>query len=128
MNYDEAVAAGLFDAVAPDSASLRNVAMDLIVKLRGAGAKSPMQRRDGSPWRWIGRPDVAASVMKALDSVRHELPNTEAAAAVAAAVEAGLTRGWKAALEVEQRELVRLRHTPPAKAALEAFFARSAKK
>ncbi|MFO0833513.1 MAG: enoyl-CoA hydratase-related protein [Phycisphaerales bacterium] len=128
MNYDEAVVAGLFDAVAPDAASLRNVACDLIVKLRGTGAKSPMQRRDGSPWRWIGRPEAAAGAMKALDSVRHELPQTEAAAAVAGAVEAGLTRGWKTALEVEQRELVRLRHTAPAKAALEAFFARSAKK
>ncbi|MCC6970152.1 MAG: enoyl-CoA hydratase/isomerase family protein [Phycisphaerales bacterium] len=128
MTFDEAVAAGLFDAVAPDAASLRNVACDLIVKLRGTGAKSPMQRRDGSPWRWIGRTEVAAGVMKSLDSVRHELPQTEAAAAVAGAVEAGLTRGWKTALEVEQRELVRLRHTAPAKAALEAFFARSAKK
>lgn len=128
MNHDEAVAAGLFDAVAPDAASLRNVACDLIVKLRGSGAKSPVQRRDGAPWRWIGRTDVAAGVMKALDSVRHDLPQTEAAAAVAGAVEAGLTRGWKTALEVEQRELVRLRHTAPAKAALEAFFARSAKK
>lgn len=128
MMYDEAVAAGLFDAVAPDAASLRGVAADLVVKLRGAGARSPVQRRDGAPWRWIGRPEVAAGVMKALDTVRPELPKTEAAAAVAGAVEAGLTRGWRAALEVEQRELVRLRHTAPAKAALEAFFARSAKK
>lgn len=128
MTFDEAVGAGLFDAVAPDAASLRGAAADLIVKLRAAGARSPMQRRDGAPWRWIGRTEVAAGVMKALDSMRHELPQTEAAAAVTGAVEAGLTRGWKAALEVEQRELVRLRHTAPAKAALEAFFARSAKK
>lgn len=128
MTYDEAVSAGLFDAVAPDAASLRTAAMDLVVKLRGAGAKSPVQRRDGTPWRWIGRPEVAAGVMKALDLTRHDLPKNEAAAAVANAVDAGLTRGWNAALEVEQRELVRLRHTAPARAALEAFFARSAKK
>jgi enoyl-CoA hydratase/carnithine racemase len=128
MTYDEAVSAGLFDAVAPDAASLRSAAMDLIVTLRGAGARSPVQRRDGSPWRWIGRPEVAAGVMKALDSTRHDLPKNDAATAVANAVEAGLTRGWNAALEVEQRELVRLRHSAPAKAALEAFFARSAKK
>lgn len=128
MTYDEAVSAGLFDAVAPDAASLRTAAMDLVVKLRGAGAKSPVQRRDGAPWRWIGRPEVAAGVMKALDLTRHDLPKNEAAAAVANAVDAGLTRGWNAALEVEQRELVRLRHTAPARAALEAFFARSAKK
>ncbi len=128
MTYDEAVSAGLFDAVAPDAASLRTAAMDLVVKLRGAGARSPVQRRDGAPWRWIGRPDVAAGVMKALDLTRHDLPKNEAAAAVANAVDAGLTRGWNAALEVEQRELVRLRHTAPARAALEAFFARSAKK
>lgn len=131
MTYDEAADAGLFDAIAPDAGSLRAIAADKVVKLRSAAnltCPAPAARRDGSPWRWIGRPEVAAGVMKALDSTRHELPATEAAAAVASAVDAGLTRGWKAALELEQRELVRLRHTAPAKTALEAFFARSAKK
>ncbi|HRJ49114.1 MAG TPA: hypothetical protein PKU91_01180 [Phycisphaerales bacterium] len=45
--------------------------------------------------------------------------------AVFEAVEAGLTRGWTAALEVERHHLVRLRHLPAARSALAAFFARS---
>jgi hypothetical protein len=47
---------------------------------------------------------------------------------VAEAIDAGLTKGWHAAIETEQRHLVALRHAPEAKAALKAFFEKSAKR
>jgi enoyl-CoA hydratase/carnithine racemase len=122
MLFDEAVAAGLFDAVAPSADRLLATAMEWL-----AAQKKPSRDRDDAPRRWIGRPDHAGATLSALDRIKPELPGTEAAAAVREAVEAGLTRGWEAALEVERRQLVRLRHTPAAKASLESFFAKSKK-
>lgn len=122
MMFDVAVKAGFFDRVAESADGLIAAALAVLVEMRAVPLK-----RDGMPRRWIGRPACAAAALKGLDSVRADLPNTEAAAAVALAVDAGLTRGWAAALEVERKELVRLRHTGPAKAALEAFFAKSKK-
>lgn len=118
MTFDEAVAAGLFDRVAATSADLIATAKAWVVEQRRA-------ERDGSPLRWIGRGRFAASVLAALDAVRPELPATAAASAVADAVDVGLSRGYPAALECERKHLVRLRHTPGARAALEAFFAKS---
>jgi hypothetical protein len=46
---------------------------------------------------------------------------------VLACIRIGLDRGWEAGLDAERENLVRLRGTPEAKAAIEAFFARSAK-
>jgi len=121
MTFDEAVAARLFERVATDQADLIPAARQLCLELRGS------VKRDGAPKKWIGRPDRARAVLDAIDSVRPDLPKTEAATAVAEAVEAGLSRGWEAALTVERRRLIQLRHTPAAKAALEAFFAKSKK-
>lgn len=121
MMFDEAVKVGFFDRVATSAEDLITTALGVVVQMRGTPLK-----RDGSPRNWIGRGSHQA-VLRAFDSVRAELPNTEAAASVALAVDAGLTRGWEAALRVEREQLVRLRHTAPAKAALEAFFAKSKK-
>lgn len=120
MGYDQAVQAGLFDAIAPDADSLLATAK--------AWVASPNRKRkssDGQPLRWIGRPSWAGGVLSALDRVKADLPDTASARAVARAVDAGLSRGWEAACAVEREELVRLRHTPEAKKALEAFFAKS---
>jgi 3-hydroxyacyl-CoA dehydrogenase len=124
MNYDEAVAAGLFDAIAPSAEELLGTAKAWLLSARRYGRAE----RTGEPTKWIGRPGRAALVLEVLDAMRIDLPQTEAAGAVIAAVDAGLTRGWDAALKTERKELVRLRHTPVAKAAIEAFFAKSAKK
>ncbi len=121
MTFDEAAAARLFERVAKDQGDLIPAARQLCLELRGG------MKPDGAPRKWIGRPDRARAALDALDSVRAELPKTESAGAVAEAVDAGLTRGWNAALSVERRRLVQLRHTPTAKAALEAFFAKSRK-
>lgn len=123
MTFDEAAKAGLFDRVAHTPGELLTTAFAQIAELR-----PQPRRRDGAPRRWIGRPDRAAAALRALDSIRNELPTTDSAAAVAEAVNGGLTRGWAAATEVERRQLVRIRHTPAARTALEAFFAKSAPK
>jgi 3-hydroxyacyl-CoA dehydrogenase/enoyl-CoA hydratase/3-hydroxybutyryl-CoA epimerase/enoyl-CoA isomerase len=123
LRFDEAVEAGLFDEVV--------VADDLLeaCKRRLAGAAGVTRHdRDGAPRRWIGRTDIAPGVLAAFDSIRDELGETGPAAAVAEAVDAGLTKGWHAAIETEQRHLVALRHAPAAKAALKAFFEKSGKR
>lgn len=123
MLFEQARDANLFDEVAGSSAELLTTAKDWIVR-----AASGRTVRDGAPLRWIGRPGVSAKVGEALSRTRMELTMTVPSAAVFEAADAGLARGWKAALEVEQHQLVRLRHTASAKAALAAFFAKSAPK
>ncbi len=120
MMFDEARAAGLFDAVAESADQLVPRAKAWILS-----AQRQYSRRDGVPARWIGRPNWAAKTLEAFDGVKVGLPTTPSARAVARAVEAGLTRGWQAALQVERDELVQLRHTPEATSALDAFFAKS---
>jgi len=119
MTFPEAEKAGLFDRVAPSPDQLLATAMSWVVERRARKVE-----RTGEPLRWNGRPDRAASVLKALDQVRPDLPKSDSAAAVAAAVDAGLSRGWTAAVESERKSLVKLRHTPAAKTALAAFFAK----
>jgi enoyl-CoA hydratase len=121
LTFTEAHGLGLFDHVAATPGDLIPAALNYIAEKSRAGRVE----RDGAPLRWIGRPSCAASVINALGEVRSELPRTESAAAVLAAIDAGLSRGWQAALEVERRELTRLRHTPPAKTALTAFLTKS---
>lgn len=119
MTFTEAAQAGLFDRVAPSPAALIQTAMEWVAERRGR-----KHERTGEPLRWIGRPDRAPAVLTALDRVKPDLPRSDASAAVAAAVDAGLSRGWTAAVESERKSLVKLRHTPAAKAALAAFFAK----
>jgi enoyl-CoA hydratase len=120
LMFDEARDAGLFDGVAPNPGELLPAALAWL-----SGRIGRRVERDGAPLRWIGRPECAAAVLEALDSVKSELPGTESAAAVVEAVDAGLSQGWEAAVAVERRQLVRLRHTTEGKEALAAFFARS---
>ncbi len=119
MVFTDAEKAGLFDRIAPSTDTLIETAMSWVVERRARKSE-----RTGEPMKWIGRPDRAAATLKALDQVKSELPRTDAAAAVVAAVDAGLSRGWTAAVESERKSLVKLRHTPAAKASLAAFFAK----
>ena len=119
MTFPEAEKAGLFDRVAPSPDQLLATAMSWVVERRARKVE-----RTGEPLRWNGRPDRAASVLKALDQVKPDLPKSDSAAAVATAVDIGLSRGWTAAVESERKSLVKLRHTPAAKTALAAFFAK----
>jgi enoyl-CoA hydratase/carnithine racemase len=124
MMYDEAQTGGLFDAVAPDASTLIDAAKSWLVN-QPARTRDD---RDGAPFRWIGRPGTRARVFAALEQVRDAIVTTGPGKAVALAVDAGLSKGWDAALEVEQRELVRLRSAPEGKAAIAAFFEKAAKK
>jgi enoyl-CoA hydratase/carnithine racemase len=120
MKYDEAVDAGVFDTACDNPGELRRMAAAWVAD-RAAG-KLP---RDGAPSVWIGRGERASSVFEALEQTRPDLPKTEAAEAVADCVDAGLAGGWPAAIKRERDHLVRLRHTPEAKEAIAAFFAKS---
>lgn len=124
LTFDEAQEAGLFDVVAESASELEQTAKAWIADRARAGKVE----RDGAPSRWIGRTGVASAALTALDEVKPDLPETGAAAAVVDAVNAGLTRGWKAALETERRHLVRLRSSPEGAAAIKAFFEKSAAK
>lgn len=124
MTFNEAHASGLFDSVAPDASTLINAAKSWLV----SQPARTREDRDGAPFRWIGRPGTRARVLAALDQVRDAIVQTGPGKAVALAVDAGLTKGWAAALEVEQRELVKLRSSPEGKAAIASFFERAAKK
>lgn len=138
MNFEEARAAGVFDAVADSPEALLSTAKRWLRSQKSPGRSG----RDGAPRRWIGRMEPASgpnrpgpsAVLAALEAVQAEnvgvpayAPGTPAAA-VLGAINAGLTQGWAAALAFERRELVRLRNTPAGKDAIAAFFAKSAKK
>lgn len=116
MPYPQAADAGLFDLIAQDASGLRPLAADWI---RGQG---PAPTRDGAPHRWIGR--NPAPVREALAAVEGDLPDTGPARSVADTVGVGLDQGWPAALQCERDHLVRLRHEPAGKAAIEAFFSK----
>jgi len=124
MNFDEAREAGLFDAVAEPASDLLPAAKRWVAERAEAGGIE----RDGAPSRWIGRVGVASRVAEALETERGNLEPAGPGRAVCEAVDAGLSRGWEAALETERSHLVRLRHTEEAKSAVEAFFAKSGKK
>ncbi len=115
---------GLIDRMAASQGDLLDTAAAWLVENRAIVGS----RRDGEPSRWIGRSAVKAAAAKALLDVQERLPATQAARACAGAVAAGLERGWQGALEVERRELNRLRHTPEGAAAIRAFFDKSTRK
>lgn len=120
MTDADARAAGLFDQWVDDPARLTDAAVAWVA------ARGPTLR-DGAPSRWIGRPDVFGAVRGATERMAEVTSSTQAAAAVLDCVHVGLDRGWDKACAAERAHLVRLRHTPEAKAAIESFFARSKK-
>lgn len=127
LTFDQAASAGVFDAVAASPGELIQTAARWL-QSPGARAGATRSNRDGAPARWNGRMGRAPRVLEALDQVRPELPKTAAGAAVADCVNIGLTQGWAAAIAAERRHLVRLRHTPEARGAITAFFAKSGAK
>jgi hypothetical protein len=58
----------------------------------------------------------------ALAAARAEVPASEHADACFDCVRTGFTSGWDAAVAAERTHLVRLRHTPAARAKLSAFL------
>lgn len=122
MNFEEAKTAGLFDAVAETPDGLMAAAKGWLKAERERWRAGKRPARDGAPSRWIGRPGRGAAVMSGLERVRLELTYTDAAEAVFQAVDKGLVEGWEAGIACEREQLVRLRGTPGARAAITAFF------
>ena len=118
FTFDEAVAANLFTKVV-EPASLFDVAKQHVA--------SEKTTHGGTPDLWGQLPAQRSATVKALDSIRHELPKTPAAMAVVDALDIGLTRTYLDALDAERKHLVRLRHTPQAREALSNFFAKTKK-
>lgn len=137
MMVDEARAGGLFDAWSSDPSQLLDTAKRWVAER----AALPQFQRDGAPLHWIGRTaqaeftgrrEVAKQALAALESLQQEnAPALEEGGSVAAvldAVNAGLSKGWPAALETERRHLIRLRGTPKGREAIAGFFAKAAGK
>ncbi len=130
MMYEEAVSAGVFDRVAPSASELLATAKQWVMEHRskmGQAGPGGIPRRDGAPSRWIGRPGIKANVLAGLATVGEEGLQGEPARAVMDEVRAGIENGWQAALDMERRELVRLRAAPAGRAAIQAFFEKSKK-
>lgn len=130
--FDEAVLMGLFDAVASSDSQLIPLAQEKILHAKSTfGQPGGIPRRDGRPSRWIGRVDRKSAALAALAKLGDEPAKSELASdsakAVIACVRTGLDRSWQAALDVERRELVRLRATPAGRAAIQAFFDKAKK-
>ncbi|MEM0983421.1 MAG: enoyl-CoA hydratase/isomerase family protein [Planctomycetota bacterium] len=121
LKFDDAVAGGLFDKVADSADQLVATACAWVAEQDPPGASG----RDGKPMVCVERPATKGPVMDALDSVRSDLPDTEAARAVADCIDLGLTGGWAAALAKEIEHLVQLRKTERATEAINAFFSKS---
>ena len=105
---------GLFEATAPNLPGAQQLAREWIAAQR-AFAHRPLRAIDHAN---------ASAVGRALTEARPALADTEAARAVADCVHLGVQNGFTAALEHEQRELTRLRHTPAAREKLAAFLKR----
>ncbi len=121
MTYPEAVDIGLFDATSDSPETLLDTAKAWVLS-------ADLPERNGAPSRWIGRPDRAGAVRDAIHSLSGDTFESPSGLAVMEAIHAGLSDDWDAALRVEQNNLVRLRSTPEGRSAIEAFFAKSAKR
>lgn len=119
FNAHSAHELGLFDAVATTREVLLKAAIDWLGEQRG-------HTDIGTPMHWIGADAHLPDAQRGLDAARRELPEAPESDAVLDCVAVGLTEGWKGAIQKERNELVRLRHTRPAREAIESFFARSA--
>jgi len=117
MTIDQAAAAGLV-SVAPSAERLHDAAKAWL----RANPNEAAKRRDGEPSRWIGRDMCRNRVESAFTAASESLGQTDHGRACMKAVGAGLEHGWAAALEVERRELNRLRNEPAGKSAIDAFL------
>lgn len=121
FNAQTAAQLGLFEATVTARENLIPAAIRWIAEQRGHTDR-------GTPMHWIGTHSHYAASEAGLHAAQRELDHTAEGDAVLDAVAVGLKEGWRGALQKERDELVRLRHTPPARAAIESFFAKAAKK
>jgi 3-hydroxyacyl-CoA dehydrogenase/enoyl-CoA hydratase/3-hydroxybutyryl-CoA epimerase len=72
----------------------------------------------------IADPQFHQATFSALEKLETGLPNTAAARAVVDSIKTGLQHGFQAGVLCEQKHLIELRHTPEARARLDAFLKR----
>lgn len=134
------VPAGLFDVMAPAGSSQEVLVEEARrwVRAQGAGGSAPAgaagvatatAARAGAgslaaPRRAISPAD-AARIAPALQQARTAVLASAHAHACFDCVEQGITHGWERAVAAERAHLVRLRHTPEARAKLQAFLSRT---
>ncbi|MEM8834505.1 MAG: enoyl-CoA hydratase/isomerase family protein [Planctomycetota bacterium] len=119
MKVDAAFEAGLIEELTEP---------DRLLERAQESARSPRGDRTGVKHpRCVSDADVTNAVRDAVASVEADLPKTEAACGVVGLVRAGVEGTWEDGLRAERETLTRLRHTEQATAAIEAFFAKSAK-
>lgn len=119
MSIVDAKEAGLIEELEPDHEALLCRARAL------AAVQKPKPRREPVA---ISNPQHHAKAKAALERVRSSIGGTPSGGAVVECVEAGLRDGWEAALACERASLIRLRNSPEGRAAIQAFFEKSAKK
>jgi len=116
IGVDEAERLGLVEEIVP-AARLLERAREIARRPRGKRRLIPACISEAGRREWAKR---------ALERVLPTLPMTEAAKAVAACVGTGLEKsgeaGWRAALDAERENLVRLRNTAAAREAISKFF------
>ena len=106
---------GLFEATAPGTAEATDAAIAWLLS-------NPRTQPRAEP-RNACEPSMRDRTRAAIPFVRPQAA-TAAAIAVIDAVQAGLSEGFDAAVAREQQHLVDLRHTPEARAKLDAFLKR----
>jgi hypothetical protein len=67
-------------------------------------------------------PNNAAAITPVCDELTPKVGGTKHGAACIDAVRVGLAKGWDAAVACERDHLVKLRHTPEARAKLDGFL------
>lgn len=119
LDVREAREAGLIEELEPDHESLLCRARALAAEPKHCARKEPIS---------ITNPEHHSSARAGLERVRKSVGGTSSGAAVLACVEAGLSGGWESALACERASLIRLRNSDEGRAAITAFFEKSAKK
>ncbi|MBL9141481.1 MAG: enoyl-CoA hydratase/isomerase family protein [Phycisphaerae bacterium] len=114
-----AAPAGLFDRVLPPGSTVEHMIAEASAWITAA----PTCSASTAPRRTLGPAD-ANRVRTAVAAARAIVPTSEHSAACFDCVEIGISKGWTAAVAAERAHLVRLRHTPEARAKLQAFLSK----
>lgn len=111
--------AGLFSATAEDQSGAVTAAQALLHRANALGSTTRTVPKS------ISETGLRSVVRSALESASAAgWPSTETGCAIADAVRRGLEGGFAVGCEAEREHLVRLRHTPAARAKLNAFLNR----
>jgi len=118
MDAAEALESGLFE-------SLHDTRDGLLDAARRRASQGKPERSDPRRPVCVSQQEHVEGVRLALKRIEADLPEGDAAQAIADCVRAGVTEDWDHALAMERRSLIRLRKTEKARASIKAFFDRA---